>query len=128
EQWVYPLQTLVCGALLIFFRKNYVFGPFKGFGFATLMALIGIAAWIAPAALFDLWEWKDETTPGWLKAFGFQDRVEDGFNPSFFSEHTFLYLSAIAFRIIRMVVIVAFIEEIFWRSFLMRYLIDLDGD
>ena len=31
-------------------------------------------------------------------------------------------------RFVRMVVVVAFVEEIFWRGFLMRYLLDKDGD
>ena len=128
EQWVYPLQCLICGGLLAFFWKHYTFSPRRGFGFATVMALLGIAVWILPTALFDHWSWETASTPKWLHWLGFQEREADGFDPSFFKDQTLLYGLAIAARLFRMVVIVALVEEIFWRGFLMRYLADLDTD
>ena len=125
EQWVYPLQCLVAGLLLWWFWKHFRFSPFRGFGFATWMALAGIAVWIAPTALFDHWG-MEEQSPG--KWFGFLDRV-DGFDAAgAFGTGTGPYWIAIALRFFRMVVIVPFIEEIFWRGFLMRYLADQDRD
>jgi CAAX prenyl protease-like protein len=127
EHWVYPLQCLVCGALLLFWRRHYVYRPFQGFGWATLAAIVGIAVWILPTMLVDHWQWSDDTTPAWLRWLGFQERNESGFDPSFI-ENPFWYWATVAARLFRMVVIVAFVEEIFWRGFLMRYLVDLDGD
>lgn len=127
ELWIYPLQCLICAVLLVFWWRRYEFGPFRGFGFATVMALLGIAAWIAPTYLFDLWGWQDESTPAWLEKLGFQEREDSGFDPSFLKEQTAIYWGSIAARFFRMVVIVAFVEEIFWRGFLMRYLIDMDA-
>lgn len=127
EHWVYPLQCLVCGALLFFWRKHYQFRPFKGFGIASIAAVLGIIAWVLPTYLFDLWQWDDETTPKWLNLLGFQEREDSGFDPSFI-ESPLWYGLTVAARLFRMVVIVAFVEEIFWRGFLMRYLVDIDGD
>ena len=126
EHWIYPLQCLFCGALLLFWRKHYSFGPWRGFGLATVAALLGIAVWILPAYLFDLWQWDEANTPGWLQRLGFMDR-EDGFDPSFIENPLWWWATVIA-RFFRMVVIVALVEEIFWRGFLMRYLVDMDGD
>ncbi len=128
ELWIYPLQCVVCGALLVFWWRHYTFTPMRGFGFATLMGVLGIGVWIAPTFLFDLWGWETATTPKWLDQLGFQEREDSGFNPSFLEEHAFAYWGSVLARFFRMVVIVALVEEIFWRGFLMRYLIDMDRD
>ena len=128
ELWIYPLQCVVCGALLVFWWRHYIFKPMRGFGFATLMGLLGIGVWIAPTFLFDLWGWETDSTAKWLELLGFQERQESGFDPSFLGEHTAVYWASILARFLRMVMIVAFVEEIFWRGFLMRYLIDMDRD
>ena len=127
EHFTYPLQCLVCGIMLVFWRKHYDFGPYHGFGFATLAALGGIAVWVLPTYLYDLWNWNDDTAPGWLHYFGFQEREDSGFDPNV-ATSGFWYIATVAARFFRMVIIVAFVEEIFWRGFLMRYLADLDGD
>jgi CAAX prenyl protease-like protein len=125
EQWVYPLQTVVTACLLLFFRRHYEFRPAKGILFGICMGALGIAIWIAPGHAFRTFNFEPSST---LEMFGFADRVE-GFNPSFIREHSmFWYTTAVLFRFLRMVVIVALIEEIFWRAFLMRYLTDLNGD
>lgn len=127
EQWVYPLQTVVVACLLLFFHKQYRLEPLRGFGFATLTGLAGIALWILPSFLFDAWGWNVETVPTAMHYLGFRDRAE-GFDPSFFRDQPQWYWLAIAARFLRMVVIVAFVEEIFWRGFVMRLLVDWHGD
>jgi len=126
EQWVYPLQTLVVGALMLYFRKHYTFRPFQGYGLAALFGVIGIVLWLMPAFVYQRLAAAGVTTHDWWEWLGLAPR-EDGFDPSFFSEHTFWYVSALIMRFIRMVVIVAFAEEIFWRGFLMRY-VQADGE
>lgn len=121
EQWVYPLQTLVVGSLLWLFRKHYKFGPWKNLGLAAVLGLVGIVIWILPSWWNTQLLQQGVEVPEWAEWFGFAERLE-GFDPSFFKEHTFWYASAIFMRFVRMVIIVALIEEIFWRSFLMRYL------
>ncbi len=125
EQWVYPLQTIVIGGLLIFFRQHYELTPVRGVGFGIAMGVLGIIVWLAPGHVFRTMQME----PHWLLAkLGFAERTE-GFDPSFIKNHSQMwFVVAVFFRFLRMVVVVALIEEIFWRGFLMRYLVDMDGD
>lgn len=126
EQWVYPLQTIVGLGILVYFWRQYDFGPVRGLGFAVLMAIIGIVVWIVPGWLF----WKNGMEEGWYKIFGFAPRLE-GFDPTFIKDdlgQPAWFAAAVFMRFVRMVVLVALVEEIFWRGFLMRFLLDKDGD
>lgn len=125
EQWVYPLQTLVTACVLWFFRQHYELRPARGIWFGTLLGVIGIVIWIAPGHLFRATEMEPSD---WLSSFGFVDRPE-GFDPTFIRDYSaFWYWTAVVLRFVRMVVVVALVEEIFWRGFLMRYFADLNGD
>jgi len=136
EQWIYPLQTVLVALSLAFFWKHYKFGPYRGLGLATLLAMIGIVLWIIPSLLYHklgVVDWPSrnltvpfiiDDAPAW-ELLGLGERLE-GFDPSFFRENTGWYWSAIIMRFFRMVVVVALIEEIFWRSFLQRYVVNPD--
>jgi CAAX prenyl protease-like protein len=106
EYWMYPAQTFLCGALLLVFWKIYPLArplwPIFGLTIGALVFLL----WIAPQA--------------WL---GFAPRT-DGFNPEVFAAGSPLYLATVGLRFLRLVVVVPLLEEIFWRGFLLRYLID----
>jgi len=123
---VYPVQALVCLALLFRFRRVYDFGlalkwvlPSIGFG------LVGIACWLLPTMLYDHWGFTGRTE-GWLRWLGVDARAK-GFDPQVF-EHPAAWWIAVVLRLLRAVVVVAFVEEIFWRGFLMRYIQRPDGD
>jgi CAAX prenyl protease-like protein len=103
--WAYPMQTVVCGALLLRWRRRYDFGPMRGLGFASLIAVVVWLIWIAPQT--------------WL---GQPPRTE-GFHPWFFSSAAANY-AGLAMRFLRLVIVVPLVEEIFWRGFLLRWLID----
>lgn len=126
EHWIYPMQTIVVGALLWLYRKQYVFKPHQGLGLAVLLGVIGIIAWCLPAWGYQKLTATGITVPEWLKWLGLEAR-EDGFDPSFYADHTALYAASLGMRFLRMVIVVPFAEEIFWRGFLMRYVI-ADGD
>jgi CAAX prenyl protease-like protein len=124
EQWLYPLQTIIGIAVLAFFWRHYDFKPVRGLAFAVIMALVGIGAWILPGHLF----WQNGMEEGWWRWFGFTAR-EEGFDPNEAgSPGSLWYVLAAFMRFVRMVVVVALVEEIFWRGFLMRFLLDKDGD
>jgi CAAX prenyl protease-like protein len=108
EFWIYPLQTIVCGALVIFFRREYDLETPRGIPVGVAVAIFTFALWISPQAFL-----------------GQPPRVE-GFNPDFFAANPVIYSSTIAFRFLRLVVVVPFVEEIFWRGFLLRYFVDAD--
>ena len=105
EYWVYPLQTVVCGGLLIWFWRRYDFGPVTGLPLVLLIAVGVFAIWIAP------------------QSFGFAPRNE-GFNPEVFAANPAAYWSTVLLRFLRLVVVVPLVEEIFWRGFLLRYFVN----
>ncbi len=107
EFWVFPLQTLVCGALLLWWRGSYQFRPFGA-------AAVGIGA-LAGAVIFVAW-----ISPQWI--FGVGARV-DGFNPTLVADSASIHGATLALRFLRLVIVVPFLEEIFWRGFLLRYLV-----
>lgn len=107
EFWVFPLQTLACAVALIFYWKKYDFGR-GGWVWAAGGGLLALVLWISPQV-----------------AFGFPPRTE-GFDPTVFENDPLLYWLTVLARFARLVIVVPLIEEIFWRGFLMRYLIRED--
>ena len=108
KYWIFPLQTVLCSALLVWFWKAYDWGAKWHVITAVLTGLVVLALWISPQ---------------WL--LGAEQRT-DGFNPGLFAGSAALYWGTLILRFIRLVVIVPLLEEIFWRGFLLRYLIKED--
>jgi CAAX prenyl protease-like protein len=108
EYWIYPLQTALCAAALIFYWRQYDFGKRGGIVLGLAAGVVVLGIWIAPQAVL-----------------GAGARV-DGFDPSVFGEGSALYWMTVTARFARLVIIVPLVEEIFWRGFLMRYLIRED--
>jgi CAAX prenyl protease-like protein len=50
----------------------------------------------------------------------------EGFDPAFFGATGWPYYGNVVVRFVRLVVVVPLLEEIFWRGFLLRYLINED--
>jgi uncharacterized protein len=101
--WVFPLQTIVCGFLLIRWWRNYEFGWSRGLGLATIAGVVVLGIWISPQSFL-----------------GYPPRNE-GFDPGFFGGGAPFWFHA-TLRMIRLVIVVPLLEEIFWRGFLLRYL------
>ena len=106
--WVFPVQTLVCAVLLWKMRSGVVLRPVAGFGFAALIGLAAFAIWVSPQAVFR-----------------FPPRT-DGFRPDFFGTSGWPYWMNLILRLIRMAIVVPFVEELFWRGFLLRRLVHED--
>lgn len=119
EHWVYPLQTLFCGGLLLWFRRHYVLAPWHHLGQAAFFALVGIGIWVTPAWLHEQWATGSDS-PEWWSWFGIVERRE-GFDPSLLAAWPAWEKAAIFMRFIRMVIVVPLVEELMWRGFLMRY-------
>ena len=105
EFWLYPFQTLVCAVVLFYFWRDYEFLPLRRPGFTVLVALLVFVLWIAPQQFLH-----------------FPPRI-DGFNPDTVAAEPVFYWLTLVMRFLRLVVIVPLVEEIFWRGFLLRYLI-----
>ena len=117
EQWIYPLQCFCVFLCLFHFRKSYQF-LWKSPLFSIFIGVLGGVIWIIPSFLYDLdnaffnrWEF--------FKYFGVGERKE-GFNPFIFEGWEFSF--SILLRCLRAILIVPFVEEIFWRGFLSGYL------
>ena len=108
KYWVFPLQTVLCGALLVWFWRTYEWGAKWHVITAILAGLVVLAIWIAP-------QWLPGAAP----------RTE-GFNPDVFAGSAALYGATVALRFARLVIVVPLLEEIFWRGFLLRYLVKED--
>ena len=118
ELWVYPLQTLICAGMLFYFRHEYPAArlPTSLGIFGVVVGLIVFAVWISPQAMF-------HAAP----------RTEGGFDPtrllgaaSAADGGGALYWASVALRFVRLVAVVPVLEEIFWRAFLLRYLVRED--
>ncbi len=141
EHWVYPVQCVIVGAVLLFFRKHYTLAPWRGLVLAAALATVGIAVWVLPAMLYR------EGMPSWCEWLGVVKR-DEGFDPSIFdtgstttvlsaseesrwllvSHHPMAWWATVLARFFRMVIIVPLVEELFWRGFLMRYVQAGDRD
>lgn len=104
--WVDPLQTVVSGGLLAWGWRRY------RLRFPT-HPLLGVAAGVL---VLGLW-----IAPRWL---GAAPRLE-GFEPGFFGSGA-AYWPNLLVRFARLVIVVPLAEEIFWRGFLARYLVQPD--
>ena len=109
--YLYPIKTLVIGSLLYFFREHY--------HELRLRDLTSLPATLAACAIgllvFALWIRMD-----W--ALG-TNGAPQGFNPSLLPGQTTRVVMTL-FRIAGAVLVVPLMEELFWRSFLIRYIID----
>jgi CAAX prenyl protease-like protein len=122
EHWVYPLQSIICGGLLAFFWSNYQFRPWRGIALATILGIAGIAAWLLPAYLYVRFDGRPEPASPWMIYLGYAPRLE-GFDPTIFQNERFWFVFLLCLRLARLVILVPLVEEIFWRGFLMRYVI-----
>ncbi|MCB1279095.1 CAAX prenyl protease-related protein [Prosthecobacter sp.] len=126
EHWVYPLQTVLCAMVLILFRKHYTFKPWRGLGLAFALGIVGILVWIAPSLLRDSLIQNGHAPASWWDWLGLAERNE-GFDPTIAKDSSWLFGAVVVMRFARMVLVVPFVEELFWRGFLMRFLLTEDG-
>lgn len=105
--WLYPLKTIITGALLIWFRESYSEIKPKFSILAFIIGLIVFVIWIIPPNYYPLLGTPKNISPYELA--GFSQSVA---------------IVWICFRMIGAIIVIPIMEELFWRSFLIRYLID----
>jgi len=124
--FIYPVQTLVVLALVFHYRRSFAFEwSWKWSLVAVPAGGLGILLWLLPTMAYDFMGMTGKPD-GILKWLGVDARA-DGFDPSVF-ENPAAWWTAVLLRFLRAVVVVAFVEEIFWRGFLMRFVHDWEGD
>jgi CAAX prenyl protease-like protein len=113
--YLYPLKAVSVGALLYIFRKRYHELSFKDLAnIPNTLASCGIGVLV-----FILWINMDWTIGS--------AAVPPGFNATLVTDST-LQVALTLFRIAGAVLIVPMMEELFWRSFMIRYIIDKNFD
>ncbi len=122
EHWVYPIQTLLCGGLLFWMRRHYTLSPWRGLIPAILFAIIGIIFWVAPTHLYYHWIGQGHEPQPWWEWLGITKRTE-GFDPGDLAAWPQWQMASLGMRFLRMVIVVPLVEELFWRGFLMRYVV-----
>lgn len=105
--YVYIGKVVLVTAVLIFFRQNWKDIKFE-------------SKWILPSVVvgiivFVVWIWGDPLTPH------FKFMARDAFNPMSQIANDGLRGTFIAFRFYGLILLVPVMEELFWRSFLLRY-------
>ena len=105
--WIYPIQTAVCAASLFYFWESYDLSGTTVRKLLTGVAvgLIVFGLWVSPQEIL---HWSERTQ-------GFDPGVLPDFTPSM-----------LVGRFMRLVIVVPLVEEIFWRGFLLRYLVRED--
>jgi CAAX prenyl protease-like protein len=107
---IYPIKTVAVAISLFVYRKTYteLFQkiPIKSVLIALLFGIVVFVIWILPEGLYP--------TLG-----------ESQFNPFIFENRSWIIFQII-FRLIGAVLVVPIFEELFWRSFLIRWIIDQD--
>jgi CAAX prenyl protease-like protein len=103
KYWVYPLQTVLCGASLIWWWREYEFAWGRGWWLGVLIGVVTLGVWVAPQEILGA------------------ERRLGGFDLWFFGGGSAFKWNA-AVRVLRLVVVVPLLEEIFWRGFLLRHL------
>ncbi len=106
----YPARMVVIIAVLIYYRRAYVEIRWRDMG-RPLHTAVSI---LVGALVFILWIRLDH---GWMS----QGKT-GGFDPTLL-RGSILYPVTIGIRLFGATIVVPIIEELFWRSFLMRYLI-----
>jgi len=111
EYFYYPVKTILIAALLMLFWKRYTEIDLREL--RTLKnTLVGLLSGILVFLLWINMDW-DFATQGEMEAF----------NPFFF-DSPLLIVFIIFFRLLGAAVVVPVFEEIFWRSFILRFIIN----
>jgi uncharacterized protein len=126
EHFIYPLQSIACLVILWHYRTSYAFHwSWKWSITGAAFGVIGIGFWLLPTTLHAWLAY--ESDPGGITGLlGVAERRE-GFDPGVFA-HPAVWWGTLVMRFVRAIIVVAFIEEIFWRGFMMRFVHDWEGD
>jgi uncharacterized protein len=117
---VYTIKILIVTLTWWYFRNEYPTFDRRGWLLGCLTGLFGVLAWVGLSQLA-LDSLLGTHLPDWLSP---EERA--GYNPFSELSHPFTQWAFIAIRLFGLAVTVPLVEEVFWRGFLMRFLIDSD--
>jgi CAAX prenyl protease-like protein len=115
--WLYAAKTIAVAGLCVVFRRAYPPFARRGLGWGALAGVAGVVLWVGVAQI--------KLEERWFGQF-VQMSSRVGFNPFAEIESPALRWLFIAVRFAGLALVVPLMEEVFWRGFLGRYLIDED--
>ena len=108
-----PLRLVVLTAVLALFSRRAISFRTRSAAFSVLLGIVVFGIWVAPDLLF----------PHYREHWIFQNKILGSLSSSV-PENLRSDPLALACRSIRAVILVPIIEELFWRAWLMRWLIN----
>ncbi|MEO8657281.1 MAG: CAAX prenyl protease-related protein [Bryobacteraceae bacterium] len=111
----YPLRVAILSAVIWFVSRGVISFRIANLSGSLLLGVAVFAVWIAP----------DLLVPGWRQHWLFQNSIT-GTLKSSLSEAARGDVFILSLRSLRAVVLVPIIEELFWRGWMMRWIIDPD--
>ncbi|MCC7156747.1 MAG: CAAX prenyl protease-related protein [Bryobacterales bacterium] len=109
------LRVVVVGGAILYFSRHLLSFQFTRPALSVAVGILVFAMWIAPDYLF----------PGYRNHWLFQNAITGTLKVSLSAE-ALRDPAALALRSLRAVLIVPIVEELFWRGWLMRWLISPD--
>lgn len=128
EQWepiakwypaFYSAKIAIVLALWWAFRRRYPAVSAQSAGWGVLAGVVGVGAWIVLADMR-----LDAVLPEWLAAWFVGERA--AYNPFEAIASSAGQWAFVVVRLVGLAVVVPLMEEVFWRGFLIRYVIDED--
>jgi uncharacterized protein len=120
--WLYPVVVLLVGAVTVgLLRGRQLLRPHRDVLPGVIIGLIGIALWIGLCRL-SFEQQAAQYFPSWLQP----RRI--AFDPFRNITEPFTRGAFIAVRLAGLVILVPVVEELFWRGFLLRWLISADWE
>lgn len=116
---LYTIKIAVVAGLWLAFRGHYPRYSSSGVGLGVVAGVIGVVAWVGLAAV-PLQELLPASLHSWVGG------TRSAYNPFDAIGKTVLAWAFIGVRLIGLAVVVPLMEEVFWRGFLLRYLINDD--
>jgi uncharacterized protein len=110
-QWEYPVRVALLCILLYAVSRNVIDLRVRHLALTVGLGIVVFVLWIAPDALF----------PHYREHWLFQNPITGKLSSSFSPEVRGSWV-ALTFRIVRAVILVPIIEELFWRGWLLRWL------
>jgi CAAX prenyl protease-like protein len=114
--WIYTLKIGTVAGAWWWLRASYPAPARAGLGLGLLVGVVGVAAWVG-LSLLNL----ESLLPGWAR-FG----QRGAYNPFEAIVSPVGQWAFVAVRMTGLAVVVPLIEEVFWRGFLLRYLVKED--
>lgn len=118
--FVYSAKILAVFLLWLACRSRYPEFSSQGFALATVVGIAGVVAWVGLWRL-NLESYVADLLPSWLYS---ANRAE--YNPFAAISSATAAWGFVAVRLFGLAVLVPLMEEVFWRGFLIRYLVSDD--